>query len=344
MAESESRLQAGRYISTYPEIAFAVGVARKIAEVVGPVYGIKQNNVPINEISHDFNYVLDVKAEEAVGAAFGKAWRKGLAYGYVTEDQGLVLPPPHLKTPEVMFLIDPVDGSRPANIGAENACVNIALVKGNVNDPTMVDIEMGIVFALKERLMLIARKGEGVYQVAPSLKGDARLYELNKKREAADHLADCSITFETYSMSNELLGIVIDPLLSEVSFKTESPSGSYSALSLIRGQNELILDVRRRAMRDFPHLPVMIKKGGKALTPMDIAPEVLMLRELGMIATDAYGRSLDGIRLWHFNQDNSWSTENQISLVAAVSPTLHKKAMSRIEEGFANLSQKYPRD
>lgn len=125
---SKERLQAGQSVLAYPEIAFAINLARRITRAVRPVYGIKQNDVPIHEISHDFNYALDVKAEDAVRAAFQRAWRKGLLYGYVTEDQGMVLPPGELA--EWMFLIDPVDGSRPANIGAEMACVNIAITRG----------------------------------------------------------------------------------------------------------------------------------------------------------------------------------------------------------------------
>lgn len=337
----EQKLQAGQPISAYPEIGFAVDLARKIARAVRPVYGIKQNDVPINDVSHDFSYALDVKAEDVVRKSFEIAWRRGLLYGYVTEDQGMVLPQAH--NADWIFLIDPVDGSRPANIGAENACVNIAITRG-VTQPTFADIEMGIVLALKEELMYVARAGEGVYQIRSSLTGDAKLHEFKKRQEVTPNLRDCSITFETYSMSNELLGIVIDPLLSEISFKTESPSGSYSTFSVIRGQNELAIDIRRRAVLDFPYLPVMIKEGGKAGTPMDIAPEFLMLRELGMVVTDAYGRSLGDVRLWQFNTDGSWSPENQISLIAAASPTLHQMAMQRIEEGFTNLSQKYPQN
>lgn len=340
MAEFGQRLQEGQHISVYPEISFAVSLARRIARAVRPVYGIKQNDVPINDISHDFNYALDVKAEGVVSEAFEMAWRRGLLYGYVTEDQGMVLPAEG--ETDRIYLIDPVDGSRPANIGAEQACVNIAIMRGGY-ESTLSDVEIGVALALKEQLMFVARKGEGVYQVRPPLIGDSRLHEFRGRQDVTTNLKDCSITFETYSMSNELLGVVIDPLLSEVSFKTESPSGSYSALSVIRGQNELDIDVRRRAVQDFPNLQIMIKQGGKALTPMDIAPEFLMLKELGMTVSDAYGNSLDDVRLWQFNEDGSWSLENQISMVAAATPTLHQKAIEKIEEGFRNLRQKYPK-
>ena len=56
----------------------------------------------------------------------------------------------------------------------------------------------------------------------------------------------------------------------------------------------------------------------------------------------AFGKPLDNFRLWKFEDDGTWSTENQISQVTGVTPILHQKAMEKIEEGFRNLSSKYP--
>lgn len=338
MAESELRFQQGQYISNYPEIAFAVEVARKIAKAVQPVYGIKQKDVPVNQVSHDFNYALDVRAEKAVKIPFQRAWRKGLVYGFVTEDQGLVLPTGMIK-PQWIFLIDPVDGSRPANIGAEMACVNIALVKGNNPNPTLGDVEKAATLAIKENKLFIAQAGQGIFEVIPGRSGGI-LIEVKSRENTTSSLKDVSLVYETYSMSAELTGIVIDPLLRDVSFKTEYPSGSYSALSLVRGQNELHVDLRRRLVLDFPDLPVMLKPNSKALMPMDIAPQYLMLQELGMTVTDANGKSLANTPLWHFENDGSWSSQNQLSWVAAATPLLHQQAMAKIEEGFSNLSKK----
>lgn len=346
MAELEQKLQEGQPVSVYPEIAFGVDLARRIARAVMPVYGIKQNDVPINQISKDFNYALDQKAEDAVRISFEKAWRQGLVFGYVTEDQGMVMPPDGKA--KWMFLIDPVDGSRPANIGGEQACVNIVIVRGDIPEPTLSDVEMGVTLALKERLMFVTKKGEGIFLVQPSLnkpplKRDGRLYAFRHRQNVTDSLSDSSMVYETYSMSAELTGIVIDPLLTQTSFKTEYPSGSYAALTLVRGQNELHVDLRRRLILDRPDLPVMLKPNSKALGPMDIAPQFLMLKELGMVVTDAYGNHLDNARLWKFNPDSTWSDEIQLSWVAAATPTLHQKAMIKIEEGFTNLATKYLR-
>lgn len=306
-----------------------------------PVYGIKQIDVPINQISHDFNYALDEGAERVVKTAFERVWRKGILYGYATEDQGLALPE-RVDKPEWVYLIDPVDGSRPANIGAEMACVNIAITRGDIANPTLKDVEAAIVLAIKEGKMWVAKKGQGVFEVTPFRGKDPKLVEVKPKENVTTYLKDTSLVYETYSMSAEYTGIVVDPLLRAVSFKTEYPSGSYSALSIIRGQNELHIDLRRRLVLDYPHLQVMLKPNSKALSPMDIAPEFLMLGELGMRVTDANGNNLDGIQLWDFNRDGSWSSATQLSWVAATTSILHQQAMSKIEEGFSTISNKYP--
>lgn len=328
-------------LSQFPEIAFGVHVAREIARVVMPIYGLKQTDVPIHQISKDFNYALDQRAEERISEVFQKAWRKGLVFGYATEDQGMVMPT--RGKPEWIFLIDPVDGSRPANIGAENACVNIGIVKADKDKPSLSDVQMGVTLALKERLIFVTRKGDGVYKVNPFFNRDSKLQRLEPRENTLSKLSDASMVLETYCVSAELAGIAVDPLLSEISFKTEYPSGSYAALSVVRGQNDLHIDFRRRLFSDRRDLPVKSKPNFKVVSPMDIAPQFLMLRELGMPVTDAYGRSLDSARLWSFNIDGSWSDDTQLSWVAASTPILHQQAMGKIEEGFRNLSQRYPR-
>lgn len=54
-------------------------------------------------------------------------------------------------------------------------------------------------------------------------------------------------------------------------------------------------------------------------------------------ATCAEGTPLDHQNLWEFKSDGSWSTDNQITLIAAENPTLHSKALQAIQAGFARL-------
>lgn len=328
----KDRLQSMQAFEKRPEIQFGLILVNRVRAKVLPVYGIKERDVPVNQVSHDFNYQIDVVAEDEIRSAFEELWAKGINYGYVTEDQGLVIPPSG--SCEFIFMIDPVDGSRPAQIGAENACITMVGIRGDKKDATFSDIEFGITHAIKEDKTYVSEKGKGVYEVV-----DGRLVEIKKRQNVSGSLSDATLVYETYSMDPEYLGVIIKPLAREISFKTEFPSGSYAALSVVRGQNEIDVDVRRRLVLDYPSLPVALKPSSKSLSPMDIASGWLMIQELGGKVTDAYGNPLDQVKLWQFNKDGSWSLENQISFIAAITPVLHQKAFEKLQEGFRNFGQ-----
>lgn len=315
-----------------PEVRFGITLSREIAESVRLVLGIKEQDVPVSKISRDFNYALDVKAEEVVTKNFEVAWREGLLYGYITEDQGLVNPPNG--QPKFIFLIDPVDGSRPAMIGAEMATVTMAGVRGD-KEPTFANIEFGLTYAIKEDKMFMAEKSRGVNEVST----DNTLLPVEKRKNPPTQLKYTSLVFEPASVSLELVGKVLDPLLREVHFYTVYPSGSYGALTLVRGQNELHVDIRTKLLRDFPHLPVATKPIPKPLYTMDIAAGWLMIYELGGIVTDADGQKLDNTKLWQFKEDGSWSEDCQISWVAAMTASLHQQALEKLKEGFGSLGK-----
>lgn len=313
-------------------IQFGINLSIQIRSKVMPVFGIKQKDVPINKISKDFNYKVDIVAEEAIKKAFAKLWENGIYYGYVTENQGFVLPSNN--SPEIIFMIDPIDGSRPAQIGAEMVCVTMVAVKGNKKDAAFSDIEFGITLAIKENRIFLSEKGKGVFEII-----EKKTVQLQKRKNISAKLKDSTLVYETYSMSPTYTGIVIEPLVKEISFKTEYPSGSYSALTLVRGQNEIHVDVRKRLIEQFPKLPIALKSNSKSVFPMDIAAGFLMIRELGGKVTDGYGKRLDKVKLWEFDKNGSWASDNEISIIGSISPHLHKLTLGKIEEGFKNLNK-----
>lgn len=285
-----------------PEIQFGLDLAKRIVEKVRPVYGIKQTDVPINQISKDYNYVVDQVAEDEIRQMFKEAWGEGKMYGFVTEDQGLVLPP---AGSELIFMIDPVDGSRPAQIGAEMATVTMVAVPGEKGEATFADVKLGVTHTIKEDVAFFCEKGTGINKIE---KG--RIERVKPRENIPITLKDVSMVHETYSVSAQYDGVVMDSLLAAISFETRFPSGSYSALTLVRGQNELHVDLRRRLIDEFPELPIAYKSSSKALSPMDIAAGWLMIQELGGKVTNAYGNPLDERRLWAFDSQGAWSSEN----------------------------------
>lgn len=314
------------------EVQFGVELSRSIVRRIrnAKIYGLKETGVPVNQISRDFNYAIDRLAEDRVRETFCQLWLRGINWSYVTEDQGLVLPP---GISSLTHMIDPVDGSRPAMIGAEMACFIDSIVHDNV-EPVIGNLSAGVIYVFKENRIFVVEKGVGVFEV----KSRDRLNRISRRINISDKLSDATAVYETYSMSNAVMGMVIDPLLRMISFKTEYPSGSYAALTLVRGQNELDIDLRRRLVQDYPNLEVMLKPSSKALFPMDVGACILMIRELGGVVTDGYGNSIDNVKLWHFRGDGSWSDENQISMVAAITPVLHARAMEKLEEGLIKLN------
>lgn len=315
------------------ELEFGINLATKIAEAVKPAYGIKERDVPINKVSHDYNYAVDKIAEDLIKSEFEHLWNQGIYYGFVTEDQGLVLPPG--KKPERIFMIDPVDGSRTAQIGAENATVTMVVVDGDKENPTFADINFAITHAIKENKTYICEREKGVYEIENGKKT-----KIEKRENASENLKDASLVYETFSMSPTFTGIVAEPLVREISFKTEFPSGSYSALTLVRGQNDVHVDLRKRLTKDYPKLPVALKPNSKSVFPMDVAAGWLMIKELGGKVTDAKGESLDDVKLWDFDEAGTWSSDNEISWVGAINEALHAKALQLVEKGFEDLDRR----
>lgn len=313
-----------------PEVGFGLKLVNHMREAILPVFGIRQHDVPIGSVSHDFQYAVDEKAEEVIKRTFEELWKKGVWYGYSTEEQGLVLPPGH--TAELVYLIDPVDGSRPAQAGMETACITMAIVNGNKSNPTFRDITAGVTHAIKENRTFITQKGGGVYEV-----NDGTITMCTPHEHAPDRLSNVFMAYENYGVSEKLLGTIIDELRREVQSASVYVAGSFGVLSLVRGQNELYVDVREQLLKEYPHLPVALKPHTKCLQPYDIAAPWLMLNEIGGVATTTDGTPLNDLPLLVFEPDGSWSSKGNISLVAATTPQLHAQAMACIQLGFSRL-------
>lgn len=317
-----------------PEVEFGLQLSRKIYSAVKPVFGIRQQDFSVGRISHDFQYAVDDIAEGTVRKEFEAQWMLGRNWAYATEDQGLILPPG--AQPEYFFLIDPVDGSRAAQIGTEQCCINIAGARNTNSEPTFEDLDFGIAHQIKDNLIYVAKKEKGVLVINP----DGRIEQQQSRENSLKDLENAFLVYEQYGMREQYLGIVMDSLRSRVHCSNVYNSGAFSLLSVDIGQNNLYVDIRKKLIADFPSLNAGFKEVTKCMYPMDIAPEWLILQELGGTSTNADGVPFTSQRLWEFDPDGSWSANNQITLVAAGNPELHAKALTAIQEGFALLISK----
>ena len=62
--------------------------------------------------------------------------------------------------PELILIVDPIDGTRPAAAGFEMACVSVAAVPAGPA-PTMGDVVAGVIQEIKNGDLFVAEKGAG---------------------------------------------------------------------------------------------------------------------------------------------------------------------------------------
>ena len=127
------------------EVRIAVSLAEEIHDVVKPVVGLRVQ-AEKGIVSGDWQYLVDLKAEDLITRFFENLWGKGYSFGYLTEEQGLILP----KNGDVdkVFIIDPVDGSRPAQRGLNSCNIVIGVVDYEGSIPRLSDVKIGIVNGL----------------------------------------------------------------------------------------------------------------------------------------------------------------------------------------------------
>ena len=315
-----------------PEIRFVMDVAKKARTAALTKFGQYQGAARIDEVSHDESFNVDAPVEEIISQMHKKAWDEGKMYGFVTEEQNMQLPN---ENPEWIIEYDPVDGSRTAQSGDEQACFVAFGIKGDKKDDArMKDIEFGVTLAIKENKLFVT-DSTGVYEVFE----DGSVKPMSVAENISDDLSHNALLFEVFSTNMEHMGKAIAPLSAAVRWNMVYPCGSYMALSVIR-QGKIHADIRGRLFKDFGDQLDIVKKDTKVvkfLAPMDIGAQFEMIQKTGGVVTDAYGNSLDNAVVWQKDEDGKRKLGGSISWVAAPTPELHRKTMEKLEEGCSSL-------
>lgn len=315
-----------------PEVQFTINVARLGRLAALTKFGLYQAEARIDEISKDESFDVDSPVEEIITKLHKQAWKDGKMYGFVTEEQNMQLPN---ENPEWIIEYDPVDGSRTAQSGDEQACFVAFGIKGNKKDDArMKDIEFGVTLAIKENRMFVT-DSTGAYEVGD----DNVVTPLSLGDEVSNDLSQAALLFEAFSTNLEHISKVLTPLVSATRWNMTYPCGSYMALSVMR-QKKIHADIRDRLFRDFGGKLDIVKKWTKVvkfLTPMDIGAQFKMINQTGGVVTDAYGDSLDEAVVWQKDESGKRKLGGSISWVAAPTPELHRKTMEKLEEGIRNL-------
>ena len=275
----------------------------------------------------DVTFAIDEEAEAWVERFLGE---RAPDVAFYSEDRGLVTPA--AGNPEVVLVIDPIDGTRPAMAGLECCCVSVAAAPLGDGNPTMGDVTAACVAEIKTDGLFVAERDRGM----EIRSADGRL-------PTADLSANTDVTRMFWTLG--FRGRPAVPLASVLGYLIDASSvgggvfdlgsATFDMTRILTGQLDGYVDVGSRMIDEVPALQGEFEAlgGGAVLnnSPYDLAAAVLCLEEAGATVTDAYGEALGRRPLLGSGVDY------QMSCVAAANPDLHAQMLEELERGFLRL-------
>jgi myo-inositol-1(or 4)-monophosphatase len=268
----------------------------------------------------DITFAIDERAESFMEGFLAE---RAPDVAFYSEDRGLVSPPGDA---EWVFVVDPIDGTRPAMAGFEAACVSVAVAPLGDGNPAMGDVRVGCVVEIKSGRVFVAERGNGL-DPAPRLSENS----------------DLSRMFWAYGLRGrpvrriaEVLGVLLDS--SSVGGGTfDLGSATYDMTRVVTGQLDAYIEPGSRMIADVPGMREEFERvgGGVVLnnSPYDLAAVALICEEAGAVVTDAYGEPLARRPLL------GSGAEFQLSCVTAANAELHTRIVREIDAGVERLAQ-----
>ncbi len=254
------------------------------------------------------SFMEEFLAERAPGVAF------------YSEDRGMVKPS---GDPRLVLIVDPIDGTRPAMAGFEAACVSVAAARLD-GEPTMGDVEAGVVVEIKSGQAFVAERGGGLEPAA---------------RLSAN--TDLSRLFWTYGLRGRPVRAVAEVLADLIDGSSvgggtfDLGSATFDMTRVVTGQLDAYVEPGPLMVSEVPGMREEFERvgGGAVLnnSPYDLAAAALCLTEGGAIVTDAAGGSLDDRPLL------GSGAEFQMSCIASANPELHAKLVEAVDAGIGRL-------
>ncbi len=296
-------------------------LSTSIRDAVRPwVLAAKGGEVVGRAHSGDATFKIDEIAERHL-EEFLKAAEHPIAC--FSEDKGLVMP--ETGEPEWLLVVDPIDGSRNAKSGFEACMVSVALARYSEN-PTLADVTHGLLRDIVGERVFYAEK-DGPVEITIGEKAEG------PSLSTTDDLGMLRWSLTMPGRPASLVFGVMADLVDLSSVKGgffSCNSTCYSISRILTGQLDAYVDIANRVLRDFPDTEATFRKIAygrlTGFSSYDIAAAHLIAERAGIIISDAYGESLDGMRLLDTSPDNLRSC------VAASSGSLHAKVLEYIEE------------
>jgi myo-inositol-1(or 4)-monophosphatase len=268
-------------------------------------------------VGGDVTFAIDEGAESRMEEFLAE---RAPGVAFYSEDRGMVSPSGDA---EWVLIVDPIDGTRPALAGLESCCVSVAAARLR-GEPTMADVEVGVIIEIKSGASFVAERGKGT-EPTPRLSANASLHRM----------------FWTYGLRGRPTRILMEALAEIVDTSSvggasfDLGSATFDMTRVATGQLDAYIEPGPRIVDEVPGAREEFERvGGGAIlnnSPYDLAAAVLCLQEAGAVVTDAHGQGLDERRLL------GSSHEFQMSCIAAANAELHGAICSAVDAGIERL-------
>jgi myo-inositol-1(or 4)-monophosphatase len=296
-----------------------------LREVVHPFLGLHaaRGHAGVAE-GGDVTFDIDEKAEAFLETYMAERLP---AWAYYSEDRGLQ----GAADPEIMLIVDPIDGTRPAAAGMEAGCVSIAAVPPAAG-PTMGGIVAGVIQEIKSGDVFLAEKGAG--------------FEM--RRAAGEPIpflpsptVDVEALFWTLGFRGRpavLLATVLEELIDRTSVKGamfDIGSATFSITRVLTGQLDAYVDIGPAIIAAHPATEAEFRRVGLGAvlnnSPYDLAAAYVLCGEVGLPITDAAGASLAERPL--LGSDASF----QMACIASSNDELQERVIAAVQRGLAGF-------
>ncbi|WP_179534385.1 inositol monophosphatase family protein [Actinopolyspora biskrensis] len=225
--------------------------------------------------------------------------------------------------PRVLFVVDPIDGTRPTSAGLEMGMVSIAATPFKNGSPVLADVNAAYLMEIKNGAWIYGDDAEGLsssgYRTA--------VPRLSQNTDLATMFWSIEFNGHPMRLMNAAYAHLVDQSANTGGIFVFN-SACFSISRIITGQLDAYVDIGNRVLRDHPETETAFLNAGRGsilhLFPYDIAAAVYLARLAGVVITDAYGDDLGNTSLVDLG------AMNQKSCIATSNPELHKQLLDAI--------------
>jgi myo-inositol-1(or 4)-monophosphatase len=275
-------------------------------------------------VGGDVTFSIDEQAE----AVLVDHMRRHLPdWAFYSEDGGLQ----GAADPELILIVDPIDGTRPAAAGFEMACVSVAAVPPG-SAPTMGNVVAGVIQEIKNGDLFVAERGAG-FSMTRSDGTDIPFVPTAR--------ADLESIFWTLGFRGRpavILASVLEELIDASSVGGcvfDLGSATYGITRILTGQLDAYVDIGPAIIAAHAWAEAEFRRVGRGAvlcnSPYDVAAAHLLCKEAGLPFTGAAGESLDDRPV--LGSDASF----QMATVAAGNEELQAALIESVRRGIVGL-------